>query len=52
MVEGISSLDVKSALWSMKPFKAPELDGLYAGFYHKFWPVVGEEVCKVVFEAF
>ena len=52
MVEGISPLDIKTALWSFKPFKAPGPDGLHAGFYQKFWPVVGEAVCKVVLEAF
>ena len=52
MVEGISPLDIKTALWSFKPFKAPGPDGLYAGFYQKFWPVVEVVVCKVVLKAF
>lgn len=29
--------EVKGALWSMKAFKAPSLDGLYAGFFQRFW---------------
>ena len=28
--------EIKSALWSLKPFKAPGLDGLHAGFFQRF----------------
>lgn len=56
--DGIRSLDlpisdeeVKTAFWSLKPFKAPGPDGLHARFYHRFWLIIGnsikEEVRKV-----
>lgn len=28
--------EIKSALWSLKAFKAPGLDGLHAGFFQRF----------------
>ena len=36
--------EIKDALWSMKPFKAPGPDGLHAGFFQRFWLVVGDSV--------
>ena len=32
----VTYLEIKVALWSIKPFKAPDLDGLHAGFFPKF----------------
>lgn len=31
-----SAEEIKSALWSLKAFKAPGLDGLHAGFFQIF----------------
>ena len=46
--------EIKAALWSLKAFKAPGPDGLHAGFFHHFWPLVGhfvvEEVKKIFSE--
>ena len=28
--------EIKSTLWSLKPFKAPGLDGLHVGFFQRF----------------
>ena len=36
----------------MRPFKAPGLDGLHAGFYQQFWGDVGNSVCKEVLDIF
>ena len=36
----------------MKPFKAPGIDGLHAGFYQRFWLLVGDSVKKEVKEIF
>ncbi|KAL5823689.1 hypothetical protein ACOSQ4_021589 [Xanthoceras sorbifolium] len=35
---------VRIALFDMAPSKAPGLDGFNAGFYQKFWPIVGKRV--------
>ena len=38
--------EIKDALWSMKPYKAPGLDGLHARFFQRFWLVVRESVWR------
>ena len=37
--EGISA-----GLWGLKPYKAPGLDGLHAGFFQRFWLIVENSV--------
>ena len=49
---GINEEEIKVALWSLKPFKALGPDGLHAGFFQKFWPVVGDSVIEEVKEVF
>ncbi|KAL0006038.1 hypothetical protein SO802_013599 [Lithocarpus litseifolius] len=44
IAKGVSSAEIKEALWSMKAFKAPGPDGLHAGFFQRFWLVVGDSV--------
>lgn len=52
-VSGIASdEEIKAALWSLKAFKAPGPDGLHAGFFHRFWLVVGSSVIDVVKKVF
>lgn len=51
-ISGVVTVEeIKHALWSLKPFKASGPDGLHAGFYQRFWLIVGnfviEEVKKV-----
>lgn len=41
----VTKEDVKEGLWALKPFKAPGLDGLHAGFFQHFWLDVGNSVC-------
>ncbi|XP_050263906.1 uncharacterized protein LOC126708133 [Quercus robur] len=36
--------EIKQALWSLKPFKSPNLDGLHATFFQRFWLVVGNSM--------
>ncbi|XP_031099874.1 uncharacterized protein LOC116004082 [Ipomoea triloba] len=40
--------EVKAALFSMFPDKAPGPDGMNPGFYQHFWDVVGEDVTSFV----
>ena len=47
-----SEVEIKAALWSLKPFKAPGPDGLYAGFFQKFWHTVGNSVIEEVQKIF
>ena len=44
--------EIKDALWSMKPYKALGPDGLHAGFFQRFWLVVGDSVKEEVMRAF
>ena len=40
----VTEEEIKAALWSLKAFKAPGPDGLHAGFFQRFWLVVGRSV--------
>ena len=44
--------EIKSALWSMKPYKAPGLDVLHAGFFQRFWLITGDSVKREVERTF
>ena len=44
--------EIKNALWSLKAFKAPGPDGLHAGFFHRFWLIVGNSVIDLVKKVF
>lgn len=48
----MADLEVRATLWSIKPFKSPGLDGLHAGFFQRFWLLVGGSVREIVKEAF
>ena len=49
---GASEVEIKAALWSLKPFKAPRPDGLHVGFFQKFWHTVGNSVIEEVQKIF
>ena len=52
-ISGVASEEeIKSALWSLKPFKAPGPNGLHAGFFQRFWLVVGKSVLEEVGKIF
>ena len=52
-IGGIASEEeIKTAFWSLKAFKAPRPDGPHAGFFHRFWLIVGNSVVDVVKKAF
>ena len=44
--------EIWNALKSMKPYKAPDVDGLHAGFFQRFWLVVGDLVKREIKEVF
>ena len=52
LASGVTLLEVKEALWSLKPFKAPGPDGLHAGFFQRYWGSVGDAVFKEVSHIF
>ena len=45
---GVTEEEVKVVLWSLKVFKAPGPNGLHAGFFQRFWPIVGKSVVDEV----
>lgn len=48
----LTNAEIWSALWSLKPYKAPGPDGLHAGFFQRFWHTVGNsirEAMKLIF---
>ena len=48
----VSDEEITTALWSLKVFKAPGPDGLYAGFFQRFWPTEGISVKEEVKQVF
>lgn len=44
--------EIRVVVWSLKPFKALSPDGLHAGFFQKFLPMVGNSVIKEVKKVF
>ncbi|MCI20639.1 hypothetical protein A2U01_0041801, partial [Trifolium medium] len=44
----ITNEEVKHAIFSMSPWKAPGPDGFPAGFYQKSWDIVSSSVCVFV----
>ena len=47
-----SDSEIWDTLRSMKPYKAPGSDGIHAGFYQRFWLLVGELVRNEVKQIF
>ncbi|KAK9997319.1 hypothetical protein SO802_022005 [Lithocarpus litseifolius] len=48
----VSNVEIKNALWSLKAFKSPGPDGLHAGFFQRFWLVVGRSVSEEIKKTF
>ena len=44
----LSIEEIKSSLWSLKPFKASGPDGLHSGFFQRCWHIVSDSVVKEV----
>ncbi|KAH9765434.1 hypothetical protein KPL70_001869 [Citrus sinensis] len=46
----VNDMEIKNVVFSMKPLKAPRVDGLNAIFYQSQWSVVGPSICHFVKE--
>ena len=44
----IINKEISEGLWELKPFKAPSQDGLHAGFFQRFWLIVGNSMREEV----
>jgi hypothetical protein len=47
-----TSEEVCTAISQMAPYKSPGPDGFPPCFYHKYWPLIGKEVCQAVIFAY
>ena len=52
MSHGPYDKEIWTGLKSMKPYKAPGINGLHARFFQRFWLIVGDSVKREVREAF
>ncbi|GLT41441.1 hypothetical protein SLA2020_155070 [Shorea laevis] len=52
VISPVNEDDVRRAIMSMDPFKAPGSDGFQAYFYQNNWEVVGPSICNFVKQAF
>ena len=48
----VTEEEIKAALWSLKPFKAPGLDGLHTGFFQRFWLTVRKSMMEEIKKIF
>ena len=48
----VTEEEIKAALWSLKPFKAPGLDRLHANFFQKFWLLIRDSLVEEVKQIF
>lgn len=48
LIETISDVAIKRSMFSMKPWKDPDLDGFPVGFYQKLWDIIVHNVSKFV----
>lgn len=44
----VTNKEIKDAVFSIGPDRAPGVDGFTAAFYHQFWDLIGEDVCSMV----
>ncbi|CAN1246312.1 Transposon TX1 uncharacterized 149 kDa protein [Linum grandiflorum] len=48
LLRPFSPVDIKQAVFSIASSKSPGSDGFTAGFYQKFWPLIGPDICSGV----
>ncbi|KAG7563477.1 Zinc knuckle CX2CX4HX4C [Arabidopsis suecica] len=44
--------EIRKAVFGIHPDKAPGPDGFSAGFYHSYWDVIGDDICKEIQDFF
>lgn len=49
---GVTEYEIKVVLFQLGAHKAPDLDGLRACFFQRFWPWVGEAITRGVLNIF
>ncbi|KAF7818437.1 reverse transcriptase [Senna tora] len=47
-----NALEIKNALFSLKPYKAPGVDGFQAAFFQKFWDIFEKDIIPNIQEIF
>lgn len=52
LTPSFSNQEIKQALFDMGPSKAPGADGMTAGFFQRYWDVVGEDIISAVQQFF
>ncbi len=52
LIRGVLNMEIKNAIFDMGSEKSPGLDGMPAGFYQKYWNVIGPTVIKDVKDFF
>lgn len=48
LIRPVTQYEIKRAAFSINPSKAPHDDELTCFFFHKFWYIVGDEVCEAI----
>ena len=48
LTRSVEDQEIKQALFSMHPTKAPGPDGMTLSFFQKYWSIVGPDICSAV----
>ncbi len=48
LIKQVSNAEIKAAVFDMGAEKSPGPDGMPAGFYQKYWKIIGPSVTKVI----
>ena len=48
----VSEQEIHKVMFSLKPYKAPGMDKLHAGFFRHFWNVLGQSVIEEILAVF